>query len=267
MANDGVLPLLKHGSLRLTRDLLRAEDADDEPWDLLFSVEYEGGVSGGYIERAPAVSDTAPRLPDPSHAISKRGFPFYCINKQTGHRSHVSKFFPFAVASFTQAEVDARQITYVNLGASLTRVRLSVRDGVNASAPLMLTFSAVTIDLRLVRNAPLAVVQGGSQLVRADNLRAEHNLPRLRTIDEGDGAQMEGSDGLGGPGPVASSNTQSSTSTEIAYEVLRGPTLGELQALRDARTELWTRARSFTQNMIDSGQVCSDQYNRLILSF
>ena len=73
MANEGSLPLLKHGSLRLTRDLLRAEDADDEPSDLLFSVEYEGGVSGGYIERVPAVSDT-PRLPDPRHAICKRGF-------------------------------------------------------------------------------------------------------------------------------------------------------------------------------------------------
>lgn len=71
VANEGVLPLLRYGTLRLTRDLLRAEDADDEPWDLLFSVEYEGGVAGGYIERGPAVTST-PRLPDSRNAISKR---------------------------------------------------------------------------------------------------------------------------------------------------------------------------------------------------
>ena len=81
MANEGTLSLLKHGSLRLTRDLLRAEDADDEPGDLVFSVEYEGGVSGGYIERTPAVSDT-PRLPDSRHAISKRTVILYLFQSR-----------------------------------------------------------------------------------------------------------------------------------------------------------------------------------------
>ena len=163
--------------------------------------------------------------------------------------------------------MDSRQITYVNVGASLTRVRISVRDGVNASTPRMLTFSAVVLDLRLVRNAPLAVVHGGAQLVRPDNLLAEHNLPRLRPIDEDERGDEDSGNGLSGPGigsdgggltGAAPVEGDSRPSTDIVYELLRGPALGELQVMRDERAELWTRTRSFTQHMIDTGLVRAD---------
>ncbi|XP_053624900.1 chondroitin sulfate proteoglycan 4 [Plodia interpunctella] len=140
-----VLNLLPGKVLRLTQgtrkvitsDILKAEDPDTPPEDLLYTVLHgKNEVGSGHIEMS--------------------GQP---------------------VDSFTQQDVNAGVISYVHgtntdkqLNKTSLRLTLQVSDGIETSGPGILRVSIVPLQVRLVNNTGLQLVHNSYAIVSADNL-------------------------------------------------------------------------------------------------
>ncbi|CAH2036007.1 unnamed protein product, partial [Iphiclides podalirius] len=121
----------------ITSDILKAEDPDTAPEDLLYTVLHgKNEANGGHIEMS--------------------GQP---------------------VDSFTQADVDAGVISYVHgfggdkqLNKTSLRLTLQVSDGIETSAASVLRVSIVPLQVRLVNNTGLQLVHNSYAIMSADNL-------------------------------------------------------------------------------------------------
>ncbi|XP_049885189.1 chondroitin sulfate proteoglycan 4 [Pectinophora gossypiella] len=140
-----VLNLLPGKVLRLTQgtrkvitsDILKAEDPDTPPEDLLYTVLHgKNEANSGHIEMS--------------------GQP---------------------VDSFTQQDVDLGVISYVHgssgdkqLNKTSIRLTLQVSDGIETSGPGVLRISVVPLQVRLVNNTGLQLVHNSYAIISADNL-------------------------------------------------------------------------------------------------
>ncbi|KAJ2954210.1 hypothetical protein O0L34_g2449 [Tuta absoluta] len=140
-----VLNLLPGKVLRLTQgtrkvitsDILKAEDPDTPPEDLLYTVLHGNNeANSGHIEMS--------------------GQP---------------------VDSFTQQDIDAGIISYVHgsttdkqLNKTSIRLALQVSDGIETSGPGVLRISVVPLQVRLVNNTGLQLVHNSFAIISADNL-------------------------------------------------------------------------------------------------
>ncbi|XP_022832745.1 chondroitin sulfate proteoglycan 4 isoform X1 [Spodoptera litura] len=140
-----VLNLLPGKVLRLTQgtrkvitsDILKAEDPDTAPEDLLYTVLHgKNEANSGHIEMS--------------------GQP---------------------VDSFTQQDIDSGVISYVHgttndkqLNKTSLRLTLQVSDGIETSGPGILRISVVPLQVRLVNNTGLQLVHNSYAIISADNL-------------------------------------------------------------------------------------------------
>ncbi|XP_035431520.2 chondroitin sulfate proteoglycan 4 isoform X2 [Spodoptera frugiperda] len=140
-----VLNLLPGKVLRLTQgtrkvitsDILKAEDPDTAPEDLLYTVLHgKNEANSGHIEMS--------------------GQP---------------------VDSFTQQDIDSGVISYVHgttndkqLNKTSLRLTLQVSDGIETSGPGILRISIVPLQVRLVNNTGLQLVHNSYAIISADNL-------------------------------------------------------------------------------------------------
>ncbi|XP_039764117.1 chondroitin sulfate proteoglycan 4 [Pararge aegeria] len=140
-----VLNLLPGKVLRLTQgtrkiitsDILKAEDPDTPPEDLLYTVLHgKNEANSGHIEMS--------------------GQP---------------------VDSFTQQDIDAGVISYVHgtnsdkqLNKTSLRLTLQVSDGIETSGPGVLRISVVPLQVRLVNNTGLFLVHNSYALITSENL-------------------------------------------------------------------------------------------------
>ncbi|OWR43702.1 putative Chondroitin sulfate proteoglycan 4 precursor [Danaus plexippus plexippus] len=140
-----VLNLLPGKILRLTQgtrkvitsDILKAEDPDTLPEDLLYTVLHgKNEANSGHIEMS--------------------GQP---------------------VDSFTQQDIDSGIISYVHgttsdkqLNKTSLRLTLQVSDGIETSGPGVLRISIVPLQVRLVNNTGLFLVHNSYAIITADNL-------------------------------------------------------------------------------------------------
>ncbi|XP_075990954.1 chondroitin sulfate proteoglycan 4-like protein isoform X2 [Anticarsia gemmatalis] len=145
-----VLNLLPGKVLRLTQgtrkvitsDILKAEDPDTPPEDLLYTVLHgKNEANSGHIEMS--------------------GQP---------------------VDSFTQQDIDSGVISYVHgstsdkqLNKTSLRLTLQVSDGIETSGPGILRISVVPLQVRLVNNTGLQLVHNSYAVVSADNLTFSTN--------------------------------------------------------------------------------------------
>ncbi|CAG4984167.1 unnamed protein product [Parnassius apollo] len=135
----------------ITSDILKAEDPDTAPEDLLYTVLHGKNEAGsGHIEMS--------------------GQP---------------------VDSFTQQDIDSGVISYVHgsggdkqLNKTSLRLTLQVSDGIETSGPSVLRISIVPLQVRLVNNTGLQLVHNSYALISADNLtfttNAEESNPQVR---------------------------------------------------------------------------------------
>ncbi|XP_048004606.1 chondroitin sulfate proteoglycan 4 [Leguminivora glycinivorella] len=140
-----VLNLLPAKVLRLTQgtrkvitsDILKAEDPDTLPEDLLYTVLHgKNELQSGHIEMS--------------------GQP---------------------VDSFTQQDIDSGVISYVHgsnnekqLNKTSLKVTLQVSDGIETSGPAILRISIVPLQVRLINNTGLQLVHNSFAIITADNL-------------------------------------------------------------------------------------------------
>ncbi|KAI8430567.1 hypothetical protein MSG28_000789 [Choristoneura fumiferana] len=140
-----VLNLLPGKVLRLTQgtrkiitsDILKAEDPDTPPEDLLYTVLHgKNEIQSGHIEMS--------------------GQP---------------------VDSFTQQDIDTGVISYVHgsnsdkqLNKTSLKLTLQVSDGIETSGPAILRITIVPLQVRLVNNTGLQLVHNSYAIITADNL-------------------------------------------------------------------------------------------------
>ncbi|XP_052752420.1 chondroitin sulfate proteoglycan 4 isoform X2 [Galleria mellonella] len=132
-----VLRLTQGTRKAITSDILKAEDPDTLPEDLLYTVLHgKNEANSGHIEMS--------------------GQP---------------------VDSFTQQDIDAGLISYVHgstsdkqLNKTSLRLTLQVSDGIETSGPGILRISIVPLQVRLVNNTGLQLVHNSYVLITADNL-------------------------------------------------------------------------------------------------
>ncbi|KAJ8737306.1 hypothetical protein PYW07_000577 [Mythimna separata] len=149
-----VLSLLPGKVLRLTQgtrkvitsDILKAEDPDTAPEDLLYTVLHgKNEANSGHIEMS--------------------GQP---------------------VDSFTQQDIDSGVISYVHgttndkqLNKTSLRLTLQVSDGIETSGPGILRISIVPLQVRLVNNTGLQLVHNSYAIISADNLTFTTNADEV----------------------------------------------------------------------------------------
>ncbi|KAG7313392.1 hypothetical protein JYU34_000510 [Plutella xylostella] len=121
----------------ISSDILKAEDPDTPPEDLLYTIVHgRNEINSGHIEMS--------------------GQP---------------------VDSFTQQDIDSGVISYVHdsnndkqSNKTSQKMTLQVSDGIETSAPAVLRISIVPLQVRLVNNTGLQLVHNSFALITADNL-------------------------------------------------------------------------------------------------
>ena len=151
---------------------------------------------------------------------------------------------------FTLEEINKQEILFVNLGASITRARLTVSDNSNESQAEMIRFEAIDLQFSLKMNTGLEfpLVAGGSVLIKPVNLTAGTNMPSQKLLSDSPKFSPDKRENI-------EKANEFIEEMELRYEILKGPTFGQIQIQRDLRGDNWISSRIFTQKMIDSLKV------------
>ncbi|KAL3865703.1 hypothetical protein ACJMK2_043065 [Sinanodonta woodiana] len=138
LGHNGVLHLLQNSKIRITSDILRAEDTDSSPDKLLYIVTYHNPKNG---------------LFEKTEKIAER------------------------LSNFTHKDVQERRIWYVHETASDAYVRLQVFDGHLRSNPVDLKIQTTPIKLEVTHNTGLALIRRTNKLILPENLTTTINIP------------------------------------------------------------------------------------------
>ena len=137
VGNEGMIQVIENTKIRITSDILNAEDTDTAPELLTFIVTKP--PNQGYFTRS-----------------GQSGLP---------------------VTEFTQAEIDARTIWYLHLGTGNVTVEVKVTDGQSSSDPVTLFIRPVPLQLSLLKNTGIMLPVGSFAKIRGDNLTFMSNVP------------------------------------------------------------------------------------------
>jgi chondroitin sulfate proteoglycan 4 len=140
---DSTLTLVENTFIVLNPDLLEAEDRDDRPRNLEFTVQYQQGHDVGYFE----IADTL------------------------GTRARITQF--------TQEDINEGRIKFVHRGALKQQFRIQVSDGKDTCVPQMLLVQAVPLQLKLIANTGIELLAGSSVLITSANLTYQTNAQNI----------------------------------------------------------------------------------------
>ena len=140
----------------------------------------------------------------------------------------------------------------MNIGASVTRARLSVSDNSNESYPEMIRLEAFDVKLQLLTNTGIRIpfISMAQVLIRPENLSATTNIPPQPLLDD---IRSSHGNSINREGKIEKKSLVEEL--EVRYEVINDPKFGELQMQKDLRDDNWGSTRIFSQKMIDSLQV------------
>ncbi|XP_043920356.1 chondroitin sulfate proteoglycan 4-like [Protopterus annectens] len=129
--------LLENSKKRLTADLLKAVDIDNDPEDLHFTVLGSLNVDAGFLENA----------------------------------LHPGK----SLTTFPNSELLKGNIYFVHHGVKNSRIVMRVTDGDKVSNTVVLRVMAIPLNYKLINNTGAEVIQGDAVLITLDSLAVETN--------------------------------------------------------------------------------------------
>ena len=128
------LTLVEETNLLLTPDIIKAEDRDDRPRNLEFTIQYQDGYDIGYFQ----------------------------INDTLGIRARVTRF--------TQEDINKKRVTFAHRGALVQNFGIQVSDGKDSIEPQLLRIEAVELKLVLEANTGLHMYAYQTTLLTKQNL-------------------------------------------------------------------------------------------------
>ncbi|XP_013793284.2 chondroitin sulfate proteoglycan 4-like, partial [Limulus polyphemus] len=178
-----VLRLAKHTKIAFTSDVLHTEDPDNEASSLVYSVLSIRTDNEGFVEN----------VRDPGKPVD----------------------------TFTQEEINNKQINYVHRGPANTRIALRVSDGIETGQTMVLRVATFDLMLSLINNTGIVLPYNSYAIISNSNLTFATNSP--------------------------------DQDLEIRYDVTRLPQHGNIQKRRN--NGRWRPVNHFTQRHLNKGKV------------
>ena len=137
LPQGGIFTVVQNTRQLIGPHLLDANDLDDSPRELIYTVRYEDNVEAGFFELT-----SNPRTP---------------------------------ISTFTQEDVNDGRVGYVHRGVASTMIKVRVSDGEEHSDIYTLRIEAVAIELRLMANSGSVLHHSASVIIFPDNLTVATN--------------------------------------------------------------------------------------------
>ncbi|KAJ8304606.1 hypothetical protein KUTeg_018189 [Tegillarca granosa] len=182
MISNGYIQMVRNTKLGITKNILNVEDPDNEPSDLVYTSMCP--EDKGYFERSNDVGQP--------------------------------------INTFTQLDVNQKQILFVHQDGTNAQCRIQVRDQEASFGPITFRIRALQLRLQLPKNTGIELFIGTSVVIQKENLTVVTNAP--------------------------------SQELDIRYEITQPPKYGEVQRQQQS-DQAWISVSNFAQRHINNGQV------------